>query len=54
MEWSYFEVLSTATLPVSAVGTPGSANIAFYNAAKRMVYLEGDQEFIVKVNGGAF
>ena len=48
---SWFEVLSTAALPVSAVGIPGAANIAFYQFAKRLVYIEGDQQFLVQING---
>lgn len=48
---TWFEVLSTATLPVSAVAIPGATGIQFYQTAKRYVELWADQECVLQLNG---
>lgn len=48
---SWFEIVSTAALPVSAVATPGAAGIQFYSAAKRYIRILADQECIPRLNG---
>lgn len=48
---SWFEVYSTNTLPVSAIGIPTTSGIAFYSSLKRMVYVEADQDCVIKLNG---
>lgn len=47
----WFEVLSTAPLPVSSVAVPGATGILFYQRAKRYVEIWADQECYVQVNG---
>jgi hypothetical protein len=48
---SWFEVISTAALPVSAVATPGASGIVFYTSAKRYIELFADQNCVLRLNG---
>lgn len=48
---TWFEVITSATLPVSQVAVPGVSGIAFYSSAKRLLIVETDQEAAVQVNG---
>lgn len=48
---TWFEVTSTATLPVSAIATPGATGIQFYQTAKRYIEIWADQECVVRLNG---
>lgn len=50
---SWFEVLSTAPLPVSAVAIPGINGLQFYSGAKRYVEIWADQESVARFNGAA-
>lgn len=47
----WFEVISTAALPISAVATPGASGIQFFSAAKRFIRILADQECIPRLNG---
>jgi len=47
----FFEVVSATPLPLESGIIPGAAGIAFYTAAKQVVYLEADQESVVRLNG---
>jgi len=48
---TWFEVTSTASLPVDATAVPLTNGIQFFSAAKRYVELWGDQEAVVRFNG---
>lgn len=47
----WFEALATGPLPIAQVATPGTAGIQFYVSTKRVVYVEVDQEAILRFNG---
>lgn len=47
----WFEVLATGALPVNQVGVPTTDGLQFYTSAKKFVYIEVDQEAIVRFNG---
>lgn len=49
----WFEVLATGALPTSQVAVPTTSGIQFYTSTKRIVYVEVDQEAIVRFNGDA-
>ena len=48
---TWFEVITSATLPVAQVAIPGISGIVFYSTAKRLLIIESDQEAAVQVNG---
>lgn len=48
---TWFEVITTAPLPVSAVATPGATGLQFYSTAKRYVEMWADQECVLRLNG---
>lgn len=48
---SWFEVVATGTLPVSATATPGASGIVFYPYARRMCCVVTDQMIRVTANG---
>lgn len=50
-EW--FEITSTAPLPVSVVATPGVSGMTFYTNAKRYVRIETQQDIVIRYNGDA-
>lgn len=48
---NWFEVLATGPLPSFQVAVPTTTGIQFYTSSKKFVYLELDQEAIVRFNG---
>ena len=48
---TWFEVLASGPLPSYQVGIPSTAGIQFYTSAKKFVYVEVDQEALVRFNG---
>ena len=48
---TFFEVVSADPLPLETGIIPGVAGMAFYTAAKKVVYCEVDQEAVVRPNG---
>ncbi len=48
---SWFEVVATGVLPVSATATPGASGILFYPYARRLVSVVSDQAVRVTANG---
>jgi hypothetical protein len=48
---TWFEVISTSPLPVSAVAIPGASGLQFYSSAKRYVELWADQDCVLRLNG---
>jgi hypothetical protein len=48
---TFFEVLSSLPLPPETSVAPGAAGMIFYQNAKNFLYLEADQECIVRLNG---
>lgn len=49
----WFEIETSKALPVAATATPGATGVIFYTLAKRYVRFEGDQEFVVRLNGAS-
>lgn len=47
----FFEVVSSEALPLETGIVPGAAGMIFYTDSKRLVYLEADQEAVVRING---
>lgn len=47
----YLEVTSTAIVPEETGITPGAAGFLVYTAAKAFVYVEADQDCVIRVNG---
>lgn len=50
---SFFEVITTETLPVLAIGVPTATGMIFYSFLKKFLYIEADQECVVQLNGDA-
>jgi hypothetical protein len=48
---TWFEVIATQPLPISATAVPGVAGMIFYTDAKRYIRVEADQFCIVRLNG---
>jgi hypothetical protein len=48
---AFFEVVSTTPIPNETGILPGSTGLLFYDALKRLVYIECSQEAVVRVNG---
>lgn len=46
---TWFEIISTLALPL--IASSGALGITFYSSGKSFLYVEGDQEFAVQVNG---
>lgn len=47
----FFEISSSSPLPLESAIAPGIPGMSFYSAGKKIVYLEADQNAIVKLNG---
>jgi len=48
---TFIEVMSTTALPPETGVTPGTSGMIFYTDAKSFLYIEGDQEAAVRLNG---
>ena len=48
---TFFEVYSSLPLPLETSVIPTAAGMVFYSSAKNTLYIEGDQEFVVQLNG---
>jgi hypothetical protein len=48
---TWFEVISTAALPIAQTGVPTTTGMVFYNQAKVYLKIEADQQSVVRVNG---
>jgi len=48
---TWFEVLSTSSLPSEAAKLPGAAGIIFYTNVKSFLRVETDQDILVQMNG---
>lgn len=47
----FIEIVSAEPLPLENLVIPGISGMVFYTSAKRLVYLEVDQEAVIRVNG---
>lgn len=47
----FFEVVSSDALPLEAGIIPTASGMVFYTDAKRIIYVEADQEALIRVNG---
>jgi len=49
----FFEVVSTTPIPLESGIMPDASGMVFYTSAKKVVYVEVDQEAVVRLNGDA-
>ena len=50
---TYFEVVSTTALPLESAITPTATGMIFYTDSKSFLYLEADQEAVLRLNGAS-
>lgn len=48
---TFFEVVSTTPVPSESSIEPTASGLVFYNGAKSFLYVEADQECVIRVNG---
>lgn len=48
---AFVEIVSTVALPAETGVVPTASGMAFYSECKRIVYIEADQDVVVRVNG---
>lgn len=48
---TFFEVVSTTPIPAESSIEPTASGLVFYNGAKSFLYVEADQECVIRVNG---
>jgi len=48
---TFFEVRSSLPLPLESSVIPTAVGMVFYSSAKNFLYVEGDQEFVIRLNG---